>query len=64
MGKDYWPRTDVCCRYLVRVNVGLVYLDMYQHQLMMLIHPVKVAGGACLVATQVYGRRPRWHRCS
>ena len=48
-GKDYWPRTDVCCRYLVGVYVGLVYLGWYRCQLRTSIPKIGVLGRACIL---------------
>ena len=43
-GKYYWPRTNVCCVYLVRVQVGLGYLGWDQRQLRTLMYPIGVLG--------------------
>ena len=48
-GKDYWPGTNVCCRYLVGAHVSSGYLGWYQCQSRTSTPLIEVLGWACLV---------------
>ena len=48
-GKDVWPDTGVCFRYLVRVNFSSGYLAWDQFQLSTSITPIGVLGRECPV---------------
>ena len=50
-GRDYWPRTGVCWRYLVRDHGGLGYLGLDQRQLRTLMPRSMYWEWTCLVAT-------------